>query len=292
MFFACGATFLFSCSVILARRSSAHLGPWHSFALRTLLASLILFPLAHFLGAGFSGPALGWFILSGLIGFGLSDLALFRSLDHLGSRLSLLMVQCLAAPFAVLIEWLWLRTLPSPAALAFGALILLGVGLALAPAGPASTLSHLPWKGLAWGILAAAGQGAGAVLSRHGFATAALAGTPLDALSSTAQRMLGGLTFVLLLALLLRRLPLPAPHAFRCGGLWALGNALAGPVLGVACYQAALRDHPSGLVLPIVATAPLVVIPMAWWWENDRPSPRTLAGTILAAVGVAALVTL
>lgn len=289
MLFACGATLLFSCSVLFARRAAADLGPWEGFVLRTLFAFVLLVPLAALLGVGLGGPALGWFVLSGLVGFGLSDLALFRTLDRLGSRLSLLLVQCLAAPFAVAIEWAWLGTLPGAFDLAMAALILLGVGLALAPDDHPHLTTRQLAGGIAWGTLAAFGQAAGAVVSRKGFAVAAEHGAVLDALSSTAQRMLGGLLFVAGMMVLLRRWPAWNAGTLRRGGRWSLGNALAGPVLGVTCYQAALRDLPSGIVLPIVATAPLVIIPLTWWIEGDRPTRRALAGGVLAVAGVAGL---
>ena len=68
-----------------------------------------------------------------------------------------------------------------------------------------------------------------------------------------------------------------------------LGNAMLGPVLGVSCYQWALATTPSGIVLPIVATTPLVIIPLTYWFEGDRPSRRSLVGGIVAVAGVVAL---
>jgi drug/metabolite transporter (DMT)-like permease len=289
MLFACGATLLFSCSVLLARRAARELGPWEGFVLRTVLAFVLLVPLASLWGVGLGGPALGWFVLSGLVGFGMSDLALFRTLDRLGSRLSLLLVQCLAAPFAVAMEWVWLGKRPGAVELAMAALILVGVGLALAPDDHPHLTGRQWVAGVAWGVLAACGQGAGAVLSRKGFAVAAEHGAVLDAFSSTAQRLLGGLVFVLGMMLLRRRWPVWNVGTLRRSGGWSLGNALAGPVLGVTCYQAALRELPSGMVLPIVATAPLVIIPLAWWWEGDRPTLRALVGGVVAVAGVAGL---
>ena len=59
-----------------------------------------------------------------------------------------------------------------------------------------------------------------------------------------------------------------------------------GPVIGVSCFQWALKDTPSALVLAIVATAPIVVMPMAWFAEGDRPSPIGVAGAVVAVGGV------
>jgi drug/metabolite transporter (DMT)-like permease len=66
-------------------------------------------------------------------------------------------------------------------------------------------------------------------------------------------------------------------------------NALSGPTLGVAAYQWALRTTPSGIVLPIVATSPLLVIPFTYWFEGDRPGGRSLAGAAVAVAGVIGL---
>ena len=68
-----------------------------------------------------------------------------------------------------------------------------------------------------------------------------------------------------------------------------LANGLAGPVLGVGCYQWALATTPGGIVLPIAATAPLLAIPIAWKLEGDRPTRRSLVGGVIAVAGCVAL---
>ena len=68
-----------------------------------------------------------------------------------------------------------------------------------------------------------------------------------------------------------------------------IANGLAGPILGVGCYQWALATTPSGIVLPIAATAPLLSIPIALWLEGDRPPRRAIVGGILAVAGCIAL---
>ena len=60
-------------------------------------------------------------------------MALFQALPRLGSRLSLLLIQCLTAPFGALIEWLWLGTGLTGRQILCGITILAGVGVALTP---------------------------------------------------------------------------------------------------------------------------------------------------------------
>src|SRR5690349_8272022 len=75
---------------------------------RLVLASLALGLFAHTAGGGFGSASLAWFLLSGVIGMGLGDIGVYAALPLLGSRLTVLITQCLAAPIAALGEWAWL----------------------------------------------------------------------------------------------------------------------------------------------------------------------------------------
>jgi drug/metabolite transporter (DMT)-like permease len=70
---------------------------------------------------------------------------------------------------------------------------------------------------------------------------------------------------------------------------WVLGNALAGQTLGVSCMQRAFETTPTGIVLPIIAMTPIVVIPFAWLFEGEKPSRHSLLGAAIAVAGVIAL---
>jgi drug/metabolite transporter (DMT)-like permease len=76
---------------------------------------------------------------------------------------------------------------------------------------------------------------------------------------------------------------------WRAAWLWVVLNGLAGPALGVSCYQWALKTTPTGIVLPIVAITPLVIIPFARYVEGERPTIRSLLGGLIAVAGAAAL---
>src|SRR6187402_1794859 len=67
-------TVLWSCSAIYAARSASVIGAQRANLARILLATIFLGAWAHTFGKGFGGPALSWFLLSGVIGFGFGDL--------------------------------------------------------------------------------------------------------------------------------------------------------------------------------------------------------------------------
>lgn len=293
------ATVLFAGSVIAASRSARLLGTQSANFWRIVVAALLLAVWAHGPGLGLGGGAFAWFFLSGVIGFGVGDYALFEALPRLGPRITSLMVNCLGAPFAAVIEWMWLGTVLSPFQIACGGAILAGVGLSLAPERqPAGAVSGR-MAGILCGLLAGFGQGLGAVITRKAFAVSAAAGQAVDGGTAAYQRILGGLAFVAVpyLWVVLRRRWRDREAAAGAGDVagrqrarwWVLANALAGPSVGVGFYQWALKTTPSGVVLPITAMAPLVVIPFTYLFEGDRPGWRSLVGAILAVAGVAGL---
>lgn len=283
------ATTLFALSSVSAKRSVNLLGSTHANLVRIALATLVLGLWAHLFGGGWGGSSWGWFVVSGLIGFGICDTAIFLALPRLGAQLTSLMVQCLAAPIGALVEWLWLGTRLSSHHLAAGALILAGVAVALVPTKSGKALLHPGWIGFALGTVAAAGQAIGAILSRHGQLLAHERGESLDALTVAYQRIVAGLAFTCLWWFWARRhrigVPPPGPLAMGPAVPWVILNALSGPSLGVAAYQWALQLQPSGIVLAIAALTPLAVIPLAWWIDGERPTLRSVSGGVLAVGG-------
>ncbi len=272
---------------------------------RLALSTIFLAILAHSFGLGLGGSAFHVFLISGLIGFGIGDMTLFQALPRIGSRLTVMLVHCLTAPMAAVTEWLWLGTTLSLAAIISGSVILIGVVIALAP----REHLHIPkrqfWWGINWAVWAAIGQAGGVVLSRKAYALNALAGENMDGITAAYQRIIAGTIVSGICLLLVKRQYLAGwtnpegesgPDAKLVGKAkwekssgWLLVNALTGATLGVSCYQWALKTTPSGIVLPIVALAPLVVIPIARIMEKEIPSRRSIFGSIVAVIGAVSL---
>jgi len=112
----------------------------------------------------------------------------------------------------------------------------------------------------------------------------------VDGVTAAYQRILGG---VAVTALFFSYVKLKHPSASaaerRKAWPWVMANGLSGPTLGVSCYQWALKTTPTGVVLPIVALTPIVIIPFARYIEGERPSWRSLVGGAVAVAGGAAL---
>src|SRR5262249_1401163 len=68
-------------------------------------------------------------------------------------------------------------------------------------------------------------------------------------------------------------------------GPWILANSLAGQTLGVSFMQRAFETTPTGLVLSIIATTPIVVMPLVYVFEGERPTRRSVGGGLVAVAG-------
>lgn len=294
-------TLLFATSAVCGYRTARQIGGVEANFWRIMLATVFLAVWACTFGGQMSGVP-GWFMLSGLFGIGIGDSGYFQALPRLGSRRTVLLCQCLTAPCAALIEWLWLGTRLNWAEVLCVGVILAGVAVALAPDDQVK-ISARDWKiGLVASLACAIGGALGTVIIRKGYVALAATGVSVDAGTTGYQRVLGGILIptVTVLAVKWRSIrshgPLFADSTWRVSKEkwlriwpWVLANALAGQTLGVTCMQWALKDNPSAVVQAIVATTPVVLLPMTRIVEGERIGLRSVAGAVLAVIGVIGL---
>jgi drug/metabolite transporter (DMT)-like permease len=299
MIYAAIATALFAVSVTCANRAARLVGGIEANFWRLVVATVLLGLWAFTMGQGVRGPAFGVFLVGGVLGIGVGDFGLFQTLERLGTRLTLVLTVCLTTPMGALLEWLWLGVAISVSEALFILVTLAGVGVTLWPE-RASGLPRGHWvAGILFGLLTAAGGAVGAVFSRKAFAICDQAGFTIDGPTAAFQRVLGGLAvtaaiFALRHRQLRRRLAAdgtitPVPRPWRRLWPWVTANALAGITLGVSCMQIALKTTPAGIVLAIVATTPIVVLPLARIVDGDRITPKSLGGALIAVAGAVAL---
>lgn len=301
MFAALITTFLFSISAICGHRTSTRLGGVEANFWRIVGALFFLALWANTVGRGTHGAAFSLFILSGLAGIGLGDTAYFQALPRLGSRRTVLLTQCLIAPFAALIEWLWLGTRLNLEQTICVAAILGGVIIALAPGDHLHLTGRRLWLGILASVIAALGGALGAVLSRKAYFVAHAAGEHPDPGTTGYQRVIGGAVALGLVFLVVKW-----RHVRRQGDdaqmvdsftareklklwPWVLANSLAGQTVGVSCMQWALENTPTGIVTAVIATTPIVMLPLARVFEGEKITVRSLAGGLVAVIGVIGL---
>jgi drug/metabolite transporter (DMT)-like permease len=302
MFAALLTALLFAISAICGHRTATRLGGVEANFWRICGAFFFLAVWANLFGAGMTGVAFSIFVLSGLAGIGLGDTAYFQALPRLGSRRTVLLTQCLTAPCAAMIEWLWLGTKLNLAEIFCIAVILAGVAIAMTPGEHLKIAPHRLWPGVLASAIAAIGGALGAVLSRKAYAVAHAAGEHPDPGTTGYQRVIGGAVALGLVFLIVKW-----RHARKRGDdaqlmdsfspreklklwPWVLANSLAGQTVGVSCMQWALENTPTGIVTAIIALTPIVMLPLARIFEGERITARELGGGFVAIAGVIGLV--
>jgi drug/metabolite transporter (DMT)-like permease len=229
-----------------------------------------------------------WLSVSGLVGFVFGDLCLFRAFVLLGPRLALLLMAT-APPMTALLGWIALDESLTPLAALGMALTLTGIAWVLAarPAvvGPmGQVLKDRSFRAGVWlGLGGALGQAGGLVLSKRGMAG-------YDPFAATQVRILAGLAGFAAIYTVIGFWP-TFVTALRDRGalLLAGGGAFLGPFLGVSLSLVAVANTGTGIAASIMATTPLLVIPLSAWLDHEQIRWQDLAGAILAIAGVALL---
>lgn len=232
-----------------------------------------------------------WLGLSGLVGFVVGDLALFRAFVMIGARLSML-VMCLAPPLTALLGFVFLGERLS---------LSQGIGMALTVGGVAWTVTEgTPGRpdptiepsgtarkrmtGVLLAGIGALGQAGGLLLSKMG-----MAGVQ-DPFAATQMRVLAGIGGFTALFCAMRWWG-EVGRARRDGrALVATATgSFFGPFLGVSLSLLAVHRTQAGVAAALMSLVPIVLIPMSVLVFRERPSTRSVLGTLLAVGGVVVL---
>jgi len=230
-----------------------------------------------------------WLTVSGLIGFVVGDLALFRAFVLVGPRVSMLLMS-LSPPVAALLGWWWLGERLGLVDIAGMAVTLGGIAWVVmerqpgeAGAGPAEATRPPTTAGVGLAVLGAVGQAVGLVLSKLGM-------KGYDPFASTQIRILAGLAgyAVIFAAIGAWGLVWTAIRDQKGMGYAALG-AIAGPFVGVSLSLVAIQHTHTGVAATIMSTTPVLIIPAVLALRLERVSPRAALGAAVAVGGVALL---
>jgi len=227
-----------------------------------------------------------WLSLSGVVGFFLGDLCLFRALIMIGPRLSTLVFFTLAPPLTAVLAWAVLGETLTWLNWTGMAVTLCGVAWVVAE-GKVSSKRVSVWKASALGVtlafLGALGQAGGNVLGKRGM-------MDYDPSACVQIRVTAGLAAFAVLFLVMRWYPRVARGVgdARAMSLTALG-ALFGPVLGVSLLFLSMQHLQAGVSQTFVAALPVVILPFTIVLYKERVSSRAVLGAFVAVAGVALL---
>jgi drug/metabolite transporter (DMT)-like permease len=239
----------------------------------------------HALPDDASAHAWIWLGVSGLVGFTIGDLCLFRAFVVIGARLSLLLMS-LVPPLSAVTAWMLMGETLTLRQWAAMAVTVFGVAWVVLErrTGGAGRPSGTPVAGVLLGLGGALGQAVGLALSKFGMGE-------YHPFAATQIRVLAGFAGFALVFTVIGWWP-NVTAAFRDRGAIArtgLG-AFFGPFLGVSLSLVAVQHTATGVASTIMALLPVLVIPPAVLVNKERVSRRSVLGAVVAVAGTALLV--
>lgn len=284
--------------------ASRRIGAFSSNVIRLVLASVFLTTAVLLTRSFHPVPWKQGALLaaSGFVGLTLGDAALFEAFMILGPRRVSLLGAVAPIVVAVLSLPLLGETMSFVGVAGMG-LTLGGVAWVVAERSGDGEITGSAVRGVVMGVLAAVGQGLGALLAKAGLGNAvpgtllgdlADSGAPAQSVSpllGTLFRMLAGCGGMLLWTMLRGRGGEVARGAGDRRALTLLvGGAICGPFVGVWLSLTAFKyTRETAVAQTIMAISPVLVIVIARAVHGDRPSPRTWIGSVTAVLGVAML---
>lgn len=218
-------------------------------------------------------------LLSGVIGIGLGDTALFAALKRMGEQNTLLIAETGAPLIVVALAFFLLNETLSWLHYAGIFVVLLATDLAIGW----RRQNRLDMVAVGLAGVAALCQATGALISRYFLTT-----TDLGVLESAVWRLAGGLIFAIigLSVMRMRRTPIRYQHLNRRQTSKLLVAILLGTIIGVFMLQWSLDLLPAGPAQTLLATSPLFAVIIARV-NRETVTRRQVLAIFTGLIGVA-----
>lgn len=258
--------------------------------LRLVIASLLLMAAQWiFLGTPWPvGVELDrwiWLGLSGIVGLVLGDAFLFQAFVLVGPRISMLMMS-LAPILAAFIAWIFLGEALTLWQIMGIILTLIGVmWVVLEKNNKQGPQKENYLRGVLFGLGGATGQALGLVLAKNGL------GGSFSPISGNFIRMFTAMIVIWLVTIIQKEFRTTIQQAIDFPSAMGkiLGGAFIGPFLGVSLSLFALQHTSVGVASTLMALPPIFILPVEYFYFRERLGWGSIAGTVIAMLGVAVL---
>ncbi len=225
--------------------------------------------------------------ISGLVGLSFGDTFLFFAFRDIGARISML-IMALAPPMSAVLAFFFLGETLTPWGI--GGIGLTVAGIALVVLARESAGMQNPGvrraRGVLYAFLGALGQAVGLIFAKLAFNEG-----DIHSLSATFIRIAASLLLLFPLVLLTRgyQNPLRVFAADKRALLQTAVGSIIGPYLGITFSLLAITHTNVGVAAAIMATPPIIMLPMVRMVYKEKLTLRAVAGAVVAVAGVAIL---
>ena len=216
-----------------------------------------------------------WLGLSGIVGFFLGDLFLFKSYTIIGSRTSQL-VMSLAPMITAIIGWFFLHEIFSIKSIL--GIIVSVAGIMIAVAGK-KLKQNVPIRGFLYALGGAMGQAVGLILSKKGMGN-------YDAIAATQIRAIVGFAaFAILVTVMKRWRRVLVTTTDKASMKATTIGAIFGPFIGVSLSLYAVQHTETGIASALMALTPIFIIVPSAIMFKEKITARQVTGAVISIIG-------
>ena len=233
-----------------------------------------------------SSYQLEFLVASGFVGFVIGDSFLFQAFRMIGARIGMLMMSLVPAISSVL-AYFFLHEVINLWGI-FGIVITMcGIGMVIFQKNSGTFSKYkLSKAGIFYGFMGAFGQGAGMILAKFAFEEGHING-----FVATFIRLTAAVIIFLPLAILARKYKNPVKvYKKDIKALtFTFTGTVFGPFFGVTCSLIAIANTKVGIASTIMATVPVIMLPLVRLIYKEKLTWYSIVGAFLAVGGVAIL---
>jgi len=281
---------LWSFTSIFFTTASKRIGSYHLNKIRIpaavmFLGIMLMILEGRLIPSGISNSSYMYLMLSGIIGLTLGDLCLFSAFVILGTRKTLL-IFALSPILAAAIAWILIGETLGIFSICCILITIGGIFWVVSERQNNGAQTSDDKRKMTLGVLlafgGALGQASGLVLAKMGMADS------VDPLPATFIRMLFAAIAVWIIGVFRRDniATLKKLKDIKSGWL-ILAGSISGPFLGVWFSLIAVKNTEAGIAAAIMATVPVLVLPLVIIFYKEKVSLRALIGAIITVTGVA-----
>jgi len=275
--FALTTSFLWSATAVIFSEASKLVGS-HIVNVARLFLAVIFLTLTIFIFGLYKEVQLNYdqilfFSLSGFVGLSMGDTFLFKALELIGPRLSMLLMS-MAPPLAALLSFFFLSERLS---------LLAWLGIFISTSGVAMVAffdKHNNEKfnfslyGLATG---------GLILAKKGLNSGII-----NEFVASFLRMISGFIFLLPLLAIAKKISFGKNFSLTSkAAILILVGSIVGPYLGITFSIFAINNSDVGIASTLMSLSPIILIPVSRLLYKDKITIYSVIGTFLAIIGVA-----
>ena len=255
---------------------------------RIFIAAVFLYATILLSGIQFSisTSQIFYLAISGFIGLVFGDTFLFKAYQHVGARISMLLMALSPAMSAVL-AYIFLGEYLSLWGIAGMFITMSGIALVILERNEIPSSKYKISKaGIFFGLMGALGQSGGLIFAKIAFNSGEING-----FVATFVRIVAAFLVMLPLAIVVRRFK--NPFKFYAKDLKALTSTIAGtifgPYLGITFSLIAVEYTKVGIASTLMSMMPIIMLPIVRYYYKEKLSWRAIIGAIVAVVGVSIL---